>query len=358
LIHIGLGQRVETIILDTWDPSVIFSEGFFIGGSFNDQVDKLHPVPFALENQHLRNPSLTKKESEFIDVSSPLTVKKEENMKQTTDFLKMKKEAEKVTMLTAYDYPSAKLTEEAGMDIILVGDSLGMVVLGYDSTIPVTVDDMIHHTKAVKRGAPNTFIVTDMPFMTYHLSREDTLKAAARIVQESGANAVKVEGAGVVIDRIQSMTGAGIPVMAHLGLTPQSVGVLGGYKVQGKTAHSAQMLLEDAIECEKAGAFSIVLECVPKQLAKEVSEALSIPVIGIGAGNEVDGQVLVFHDLVTYGVVRVPKFVKQYSNISETITSSLVGYREDVKSGRFPEEKHSFTMREEELQMLYGGSKK
>jgi 3-methyl-2-oxobutanoate hydroxymethyltransferase len=301
---------------------------------------------------------MTRKGSAFIYVSSPLTVKKEENMKQTTEFLKMKKESEKITMLTAYDYPSAKLAEEAGVELILVGDSLGMVVLGYDSTVPVTVEDMIHHTKAVKRGAPKTFIVTDMPFMTYHLSRDETLKTAAGIMQESGANAVKVEGAGVVIERIQSLTAAGIPVMAHLGLTPQSVGVLGGYKVQGKTAQAAQKLLEDAIECEQAGAFSIVLECVPKQLAKEVTEALSIPVIGIGAGNEVDGQVLVFHDLVNYGVGRVPKFVKQYSNISETITSSLTGYIEDVKSGRFPEDKHSFTMREEELQMLYGGSKK
>lgn len=279
-------------------------------------------------------------------------------MKQTTDFLKMKKESEKITMLTAYDYPSAKLAQEAGIDLILVGDSLGMVVLGYDSTVPVTVEDMIHHTKAAKRGAPHTFVVTDMPFMTYHLSRDETLKTAARIMQESGANAVKVEGAGLVIERIQSMTGAGIPVMAHLGLTPQSVGVLGGYKVQGKTAHSAQTLLEDAIKCEEAGAFSIVLECVPKQLAKEVSETVNIPVIGIGAGNETDGQVLVFHDLVTYGVGRVPKFVKQYSNISDTVTASIVNYIEDVKSGSFPEEKHSFTMREEELQMLYGGSKK
>ncbi|MGR3764807.1 3-methyl-2-oxobutanoate hydroxymethyltransferase [Rossellomorea sp. NS-SX7] len=278
-------------------------------------------------------------------------------MKQTTDFFNMKKESKKITMLTAYDYPSAKLAQEAGIDLLLVGDSLGMVVLGYDSTVPVTVEDMIHHTKAAKRGAPDTFIVTDMPFMTYHLSMDETLKTAARIMQESGANAVKVEGAGIVIDRIQSMTSAGIPVMAHLGLTPQSVGVLGGYKVQGKTAHSAQALLEDAIKCEKAGAFSIVLECVPKQLAKEVSEAVNIPVIGIGAGSETDGQVLVFHDIITYGVGRVPKFVKQYSNISDTVTASIVNYIEEVKRGSFPEDKHSFTMREEELKMLYGGSK-
>lgn len=279
-------------------------------------------------------------------------------MKQTTDFLKMKRENEKLTMLTAYDYPSAKLAEEAGIDLLLVGDSLGMVVLGYDSTIPVTVEDMIHHTKAVRRGAPSTFIVTDMPFMTYHLSREETLRTAARILQDSGANAVKVEGAGGVIDRIKAMTEAGIPVMAHLGLTPQSVGVLGGYKVQGKTAHTAQMLLEDAKKCEEAGAFSIVLECVPRQLAKEVTDAVGIPVIGIGAGSGTDGQVLVFHDLITYGVGRVPKFVKQYSNVAETINASIVNYIEDVKEGSFPEEQHSFTMKEEELQMLYGGSKK
>ncbi|MCA1054614.1 3-methyl-2-oxobutanoate hydroxymethyltransferase [Rossellomorea aquimaris] len=279
-------------------------------------------------------------------------------MRQTTDFSKMKKESEKITMLTAYDYPSAKLAEEAGIDLILVGDSLGMVVLGYDSTIQVTVEDMIHHTKAVKRGAPNTFIVTDMPFMTYHLSREETLRTAARIMQESGAHAVKVEGAGIVVEHMESMTNAGIPVMAHLGLTPQSVGVLGGYKVQGKTADAAQKLIEDAFRCEKAGAFAIVLECVPKQLAKEVSEAVNIPVIGIGAGIGTDGQVLVFHDLVTYGVGRVPKFVKQYSNISDTIVSSITNYIVDVKSGVFPEESHSFTMREHELQTLYGGSQK
>jgi 3-methyl-2-oxobutanoate hydroxymethyltransferase len=279
-------------------------------------------------------------------------------MKQTIDFLKMKRENEKLTMLTAYDYPSAKLAEEAGIDLLLVGDSLGMVVLGYDSTIPVTVEDMIHHTKAVRRGAPRTFIVTDMPFMTYHLSREETLRTAAQILQDSGANAVKVEGAGVVIERIKAMTEAGIPVMAHLGLTPQSVGVLGGYKVQGKTAHTAQMLIQDAKKCEEAGAFSIVLECVPRQLAKEVTEAVGIPVIGIGAGSSTDGQVLVFHDLITYGVGRVPKFVKQYSNVSETINASIVNYIEDVKGGLFPEEQHSFTMKEEELQMLYGGSKR
>jgi 3-methyl-2-oxobutanoate hydroxymethyltransferase len=279
-------------------------------------------------------------------------------MKQTTDFLKMKNKREKISMLTAYDFPSAKIAEEAGIDVILVGDSLGMVVLGYDSTVPVTVEDMIHHTKAVKRGAKNTFIVTDMPFMSYHLSRDETLKTAAQILQQGGSHAVKVEGGDHVIDRIHSLTNAGIPVMAHLGLTPQSVGVLGGYKVQGKTADTAKKLIDDAIKCEQAGAFSLVLECVPKQIAKEISEALTIPTIGIGAGSETDGQVLVFHDLVTYGVNRVPKFVKQYSNASEVIHNSIKTYIEEVKGKSFPTDDHSFTMRDEELDALYGGMKK
>lgn len=279
-------------------------------------------------------------------------------MKQTTDFLKMKNKKEKISMLTAYDFPSAKIAEEAGIDVILVGDSLGMVVLGYDSTVPVTVEDMIHHTKAVKRGAKDTFIVTDMPFMSYHLSRDETLKTAAQILQQGGAHAVKVEGGDHVIDRIHSLTSAGIPVMAHLGLTPQSVGVLGGYKVQGKTADTAKKFIDDAIKCEQAGAFALVLECVPKQIAKEISEALTIPTIGIGAGSETDGQVLVFHDLVTYGVNRVPKFVKQYSNVSETIHISIKNYIEEVKGGSFPSDDHSFTMRDEELEALYGGMKK
>ncbi|WP_201713297.1 3-methyl-2-oxobutanoate hydroxymethyltransferase [Rossellomorea arthrocnemi] len=279
-------------------------------------------------------------------------------MKQTTDFLKMKNEKVKVSMVTAYDYPSAKFAEEAGIDVILVGDSLGMVVLGYDSTVPVTVDDMIHHTKAVKRGAKNTFIVTDMPFMSYHLSREETLKTAADILQQGGAHAVKIEGSEHVIDRIKDLTSAGIPVVAHLGLTPQSVGVLGGYKVQGKTADAAKKLIEDSIKCEQAGAFALVLECVPKQIAKEISETLMIPTIGIGAGIDTDGQVLVFHDLVTYGVNRVPKFVKQYGNASEVIHNSLKNYIEEVKGKRFPTDEHSFTMRDEELHSLYGGLKK
>ncbi|QNU21448.1 3-methyl-2-oxobutanoate hydroxymethyltransferase [Geobacillus thermoleovorans] len=267
----------------------------------------------------------------------------------------MKQAGEPIVMVTAYDFPSAKLAEQAGVDMILVGDSLGMVVLGYDSTIPVTVDDMIHHTKAVRRGAPNTFIVTDMPFMSYHASKEEALQNARRIMQESGANAVKVEGADEVVDMIAALTKAGVPVVAHLGLTPQSVGVLGGYKVQGKDAESAKKLLDDAKQCEQAGAIALVLECVPKQLGAAMARELTIPVIGIGAGAEVDGQVLVYHDLLGYGVTRVPKFVKQYASIQETIVEALANYVADVKLRQFPEPAHTFTMKEEEWVALYGG---
>ncbi|CAM5593221.1 3-methyl-2-oxobutanoate hydroxymethyltransferase [Niallia circulans] len=277
-------------------------------------------------------------------------------MKATTDFIKMKQKGEKITMITAYDYPSAKLVEQAGTDLILVGDSLGMVVLGYDSTVPVTMDDMIHHGKAVKRGAENTFIVIDMPFMSYHLSRRDTLINAARLIQETGANAVKIEGADDVIEQINYLTNAGIPVMAHLGLTPQSVGVLGGYKVQGKSSDEAKRLMDNALKCQAAGAFAIVLECVPMQVAKEVSKRLDIPTIGIGAGSETDGQVLVYHDLITYGVDRVAKFVKQYANVNEAISLAIDQYISEVKMGAFPEMKHSFQMKAEEIKSLYGGN--
>ncbi|PFE48918.1 3-methyl-2-oxobutanoate hydroxymethyltransferase [Bacillus cereus] len=276
-------------------------------------------------------------------------------MKTKTDFLKMKEQGEPITMLTAYDYPSAKLADEAEVDMILVGDSLGMVVLGYDSTVPVTVEDMIHHTKAVRRGAKETFIVTDMPFMSYHVSLQDTMVNARRIVQESGAHALKVEGAGEVVSTIHYLTNAGIPVVAHLGLTPQSVGVLGGYKVQGKDAESAKKLIEDAKRCEEAGAIALVLECVPMQLAELISKQLTIPTIGIGAGKKVDGQVLVYHDLISYGVNRVPKFVKQYTSVQEEIVRGISQYVMEVKTGQFPEEKHSFTMKEEECLALYGG---
>jgi 3-methyl-2-oxobutanoate hydroxymethyltransferase len=224
-----------------------------------------------------QSPSFLMERRTFFVSSLSLSKTRRRRMKTTKDFMEMKRKGEAIVMVTAYDYPSAKLAEQAGVDMILVGDSLGMVVLGYDSTIPVTVEDMIHHTKAVRRGAVNTFVVTDMPFMSYHVSKEEAMKNARRIIQESGAHAVKVEGADEVVDIIRSLTNAGVPVVAHLGLTPQSVGVLGGYKVQGKDAESARKLLEDAKKCQDAGAVALVLECVPKQLAEEISMQLAIP---------------------------------------------------------------------------------
>ncbi len=276
-------------------------------------------------------------------------------MIQIPEFIQMKIKHEKIVMVTAYDYPSAKLSEQAEVDMILVGDSLGMVVLGYESTVPVTLDDMIHHTKAVKRGAPHTYIVTDMPFATYHLNELETVRAAARLMQEGGAHAVKLEGGDRVIEMIRVLTKAGIPVVAHLGLTPQSVGVLGGYKVQGKTAKQAEQLIEDALNCQEAGAFSVVLECVPRQLTEKITESLNIPTIGIGAGIDADGQVLVYHDLVQYGVDRLPKFVKPFADVNEAILKGLSTYVKEVKDHSFPSIEHTFTMKEEERIALYGG---
>ncbi|EIQ6263349.1 3-methyl-2-oxobutanoate hydroxymethyltransferase [Listeria monocytogenes] len=275
-------------------------------------------------------------------------------MKKPVDFFAMKENGEKITMITAYDYPSAKNVEQAEADMILVGDSLGMVVLGYDSTVPVTMDDMIHHTKAVKRGAPDTFVVTDMPFMTYHGSVDETIQNARKIIQESGAHAVKLEGAGEVVNKIARLTEAGAPVVAHLGLTPQSVGLTGSYKVRAKSAQEAQELMDNALAVEAAGAIAIVLEAIPRQLAKKVSKALSIPTIGIGAGVETDGQVLVYHDIIGYGISRRAKFVKAYADIDETIEPALASYVKEVKAATFPEVKHSFTMAEEDLKGLYG----
>lgn len=277
-------------------------------------------------------------------------------MKTITNFKVMKQKQEKIAMITAYDAPTAKLVEEAGVDIILVGDSLGMVVLGYDSTIPVTIEDMVLHTKAVKRGAKNTFIVTDMPFLSYHGSFDQTLKNASLLMQQAGADAVKLEGNGEIITTINKLTKAGVPVVAHLGLTPQSVGVLGGYRVQGKDAKSAKQLIEDAIAVEAAGACMLVLECVPKQLASIISQKLSIPTVGIGAGVDTDGQVLVFHDLVGFNSsTHTPKFVKEYTNIRTPITAAVEAYVTDVKGTQFPKEEHTFTMNDEELNQLYGG---
>ncbi|MYL45284.1 3-methyl-2-oxobutanoate hydroxymethyltransferase [Virgibacillus halodenitrificans] len=266
------------------------------------------------------------------------------------DLLKMKETKEKITMLTAYDYPSAKLAEQAGIDMILVGDSLGMVVLGYNSTIQVTVEDMIHHGKAVQRGASNTFIVVDMPFMSYHISMEESMKNAQRIFQETGAQAIKLEGASKDnLDLIKRLSEAGVPVIAHLGLTPQSVNVLGGYKVQGKDADAAAKLLYEAKEVSTHGAIALVLECVPKELAELITEAINIPTIGIGAGAHCDGQVLVYHDIVNYGVDRLPKFVNKYGDFNSHGQQAIETYIRDVKESIFPGDKHSFFIKDKNI---------
>lgn len=259
------------------------------------------------------------------------------------DLEKMKQEKQKISMITAYDYPSAKTAEEAGVDTILVGDSLGNVVLGYTSTIQVTIDDMIHHAKAARRGARNTFMVVDMPFMSYHISLEDSMKNAKRLFQETEGQALKIEGASdELITLITRLGNAGIPVVAHLGLTPQSVNIFGGYKVQGRDEKAGDELLENARKIEEAGAISLVLECVPKELAKAITERLRIPVIGIGAGVHCDGQVLVYHDILKYGVNRLPKFAKPFTDIGTQAQKAIETYTSEVKSGNFPSDEHSF----------------
>jgi 3-methyl-2-oxobutanoate hydroxymethyltransferase len=276
-------------------------------------------------------------------------------MKQiSTSILKSyKKEGKPIVVITAYDYPTAKLVDEAGVDVILVGDSLGMVVLGYDSTIPVTLADMVHHTKAVKRGVKRAFIVTDLPFLTYQGSFDQTLQACRELLQ-GGAQAVKMEGGAELAETISRLTKAGVPVMGHLGLTPQSVYQLGGYKVQGKDLESAQKLMADAKALEEAGVFSLVLECVPAPLAKQITENLEIPTIGIGAGAGCDGQVLVFHDMVGFGSDIKPKFVKSYAQIGEKIIQAVSHYAEDVRQRRFPDDEHSYSMDQDVLERIYG----
>jgi 3-methyl-2-oxobutanoate hydroxymethyltransferase len=259
----------------------------------------------------------------------------------------MKDEKEKITMITAYDYPSAKSAQEAGVDMILVGDSLGMTVLGYSSTIQVTVQDMIHHAKAVRRGAPDTFTVVDMPFMSYHISMEESLRHARDIIQETDAQSLKIEGASdEILELIKRLTDAGIPVTAHIGLTPQSVNVLGGFKVQGKDKEAAKKLLDDARKIAEAGAIALVLECVPKELAEIITREIDIPTIGIGAGVDCDGQVLVYHDILKYGVDRLPKFVQPYGDFNQHGNEAIKAYVTNVKAKKFPTEKHSFIMKD------------
>jgi 3-methyl-2-oxobutanoate hydroxymethyltransferase len=272
----------------------------------------------------------------------------------TVNTLKEKKaRGEKITMVTAYDYPSARLAEEAGIDMILVGDSLAMAVLGYETTLPVTMDEMIYHNKAVVRGAANTFVVGDMPFLSYHRSREEAVTNAGRFLQEAGAQAVKLEGGQERLDVIKAIISAGIPVLGHLGLTPQAVHQMGGYKVQGKEKEQAEKLLADAKLLEEAGIFALVLECVPAPLAQVISRSLTIPTIGIGAGPGCDGQVLVWHDLLGITQNMKPRFVKRYADLYSDILQALKTYKDEVQSGKFPEQEHSFGMNSENIPKLY-----
>jgi 3-methyl-2-oxobutanoate hydroxymethyltransferase len=269
-----------------------------------------------------------------------------------TDLQNKKREGRKITMLTAYDYPVARLVDEAGIDVILVGDSLGMVVLGYDSTVPVTMDEMIHHTKAARRGTRYAFLIGDMPFMSYQVSKEEAIRNAGRFMKEAGCDAVKLEGGYSSGEATEAILGAGIPVLGHLGLTPQTISKLGGFKVQGKDADAAKKLMDEALYLEKSGCFAIVLECVPEGVARLITEKLKIPTIGIGAGVHCDGQVLVTNDMVGLFDRFVPKFVKQYVKLAPAISDGIKKFREDVEAGRFPGAEHSFGIKEEELKKL------
>ncbi len=258
------------------------------------------------------------------------------------DFLKKKKDGKKITMLTAYDFPFAQIVDKAGIDVILVGDSLGMVVQGLENTLPVTMDEMIYHTKMVSRAVHNAMILGDMPFMSYQTGIRDAVKNAGRFLKEAGAAGVKLEGGAEVAEHIRAMTKSDIPVMAHIGLTPQSIHRMGGYKVQGKTDESASKLIDEAHRVEDAGAFSLLLEAIPVNLAKKITQELSIPTIGIGAGPHCDGQVLVLHDVLGLFERFVPKFVKQYDNLKEKAVTAIKKYKEEVEKGKFPSRGHSF----------------
>ena len=263
-----------------------------------------------------------------------------------------KEQGKKIRMITAYDYPTALLVDRSEIEMILVGDSLGMVVLGYDGTVPVSMDEMVHHIKPVVRGAKNTLIVGDMPFMSYNVSLEKAIENAGRLMKEGGADCVKLEGGLVMAPVVKAIVEAGIPVMAHIGLTPQTASQLGGFKVQGKDESAARRMLEEAQAMEMAGAFSIVLEAIPAPLAKLITAKTNIPTIGIGAGVDCDGQVLVLHDMIGLFDRFVPKFVKKYTNVSEDILAALNTYAKEVETGEFPGPENSFTMKEDVLERL------
>ncbi len=257
-----------------------------------------------------------------------------------------------ITMLTAYDYPSARLVDDAGIDIILVGDSLAMTVMGYSNTLSVTMDEMIHHCKMVARGTRRAFLIGDMPFMSYLTGRTDAIRNAGRFLKEGGMEAVKLEGGKFITDLVRTIVDSGISVMGHIGLTPQSVAKLGGYRVQGKTVDAAQQLIDDAMALQEAGCFSIVLETISAPVAEIITAELSIPTIGIGAGKNCDGQVLVYHDLLGLYHSPVPKFVKQYANLNKTITDAVKQYCDDVQQKKFPSDEHEYKMSDLELQKI------
>lgn len=268
-------------------------------------------------------------------------------------FQQMKETGTKISMLTAYDYSTAKVMDEAGINSILIGDSLGMVMLGYEDTLSVTMEDMIHHTAAVARGAKNALVIADMPFLSYEVSVEQAVTNAGRLMKEGRANAVKLEGGAKVCPQIKAITQAGIPVCAHIGLTPQSVNAFGGFKVQGKSAEAAQALIEDALAIQEAGAFAVVIEAVPAKLATLISEKLTIPTIGIGAGAGCDGQVLVYQDMLALFTDFKPKFVKHFANVGSVMSEAFRAYDEEVKAGIFPSEEHCFAIKDDVLEKLY-----
>jgi 3-methyl-2-oxobutanoate hydroxymethyltransferase len=273
-----------------------------------------------------------------------------------TDLADMKSRRERIVMITAYDYPNGCLADAAGVDIVLVGDSAAMTVLGHESTVPATMDEMVMLTRAAARGARRPLVVADMPFGSFQTSDEDAVRNAIRFVKEAGADAVKVEGAGPTVSRVLALVGAGIPVMGHIGLTPQSATMLGGFRAQGRTAAKAQQLLEEAKTLERAGCFSIVLEAVPAAVAGRITESLSVPTIGIGSGADCDGQVLVYHDLLGLYQGRSPRFVKRYAELAGTIQAALEGFAADVRTGAFPAEEHTYSIQEEELAAFLSGS--
>jgi len=268
-------------------------------------------------------------------------------------YREMKEKQQKIRMVTAYDYPTALLVDRTDIEMVLVGDSLGMVVLGYDGTVPVSMDEMIHHIKPVVRGAKNTLIVGDMPFMSYNVSIEKAIENAGRIMKEGGADCVKLEGGVAMAQTVKAIVDAGIPVMGHIGLTPQTASQLGGFKVQGKDTAAAERMIIEAQTLEEAGAFSIVLEAIPAPLAKLITEKISIPTIGIGAGVDCDGQVLVLHDLIGLFDRFTPKFVKKYADVGSEILKALETYSAEVKNGQFPGPEHSFAMKDDVLKRLY-----